>query len=70
MREDASLFRYELAVVAILKNEAPYVREWVEYHLVAGVDHFYLYDNDSEDNLAEVLKPLIVKRLSPATAAE
>lgn len=59
MTEDASLFRYELAVVAILKNEAPYIREWIEYHLMAGVDHFYLYDNDSEDNLVEVLKPFI-----------
>lgn len=59
MREDAALFRYELAIVAILKNEAPYIREWLEYHLMAGVEHFYLYDNDSEDNLTEVLKPFI-----------
>ena len=59
MREDAALFRYELAVVAILKNEAPYIREWIEYHLLAGVDHFYLYDNDSEDDLRGALKRFI-----------
>ena len=59
MKEDISLFKYELAIVAILKNEAPYIKEWIDYHLLAGVEHFYLYDNDSEDNLREVLQPYI-----------
>ena len=59
MLEDAALFKYELAIVAILKNEAPYIKEWIDYHLLAGVDHFYLYDNESEDNLKEILQPYI-----------
>ena len=53
------LFLHDLAVVAIIKNEAPYLREWLDYHLLAGVDHFYLYDNDSTDNQAEVAKPYV-----------
>ncbi len=56
---DKNLFVYDLAVTAILKNEAPYVKEWVDYHLLAGVDHFFLYDNESPDNLKEVLQPYI-----------
>ena len=56
---DKNLFLYDLAVVAILKNEAPYLREWLDYHLLAGVEHFYLYDNDSTDNQAEVAAPYI-----------
>lgn len=56
---DKNLFVYDLAAVAILKNEAPYVKEWIDYHLLAGVDHFFLYDNDSPDNLKEVLQPYI-----------
>ena len=56
---DKNLFPYDLAVVAILKNEAPYLKEWLDYHLLAGVDHFYLYDNDSPDNQAEVAEPYI-----------
>lgn len=60
---DKNLFKYELAIVAILKNEAPYIKEWIDYHLLAGVDHFYLYDNDSEDNLKEVLQPYIDKKI-------
>ena len=59
MIEDSTLFKYELAIVAILKNEAPYMKEWIDYHLIAGVEHFYLYDNESNDNLKEVLKPYI-----------
>lgn len=56
---DKNLFLYDLAVVAILKNEGHYLQEWLDYHLLAGVDHFYLYDNDSIDNQAEVVKPYV-----------
>ncbi|MBQ7454543.1 MAG: glycosyltransferase family 92 protein [Selenomonadaceae bacterium] len=54
---DKNLFPYDLAVVAIFKDEAPYLKEWLDYHLLAGVDHFYLYNNDSSDNFSEVLAP-------------
>ena len=56
---DKDLFIHDLAVVAILKCEAPYLKEWLDYHLAAGVDHFYIYDNDSPDNQAEVAKPYV-----------
>ena len=59
MNEDTALFKYELAIVAILKNEAPYIKEWIDYHLLAGVEHFYLYDNESTDNVKEILQPYI-----------
>lgn len=59
MAVDKNLFLYDLAVVAIMKNEGPYAKEWIDYHLLAGVDHFYLYDNDSPDNLKDVLQPYI-----------
>ena len=56
---DKNLFLHDLAVVAILKNEGPYLKEWLDYHLLAGVDHFYLYDNESPDNQAEVVRPYV-----------
>ena len=60
---DKNLFLHDLAVVAILKNEAPYLKELLDYHLLAGVNHFYLYDNESPDNQAEVAKPYVAAGL-------
>ena len=48
-----------LAIVAILKNEGPYVLEWVEYHRSIGFQKFFLYNNDSTDNVKELLAPYI-----------
>ena len=59
MAVDKNLFLHDLAIVAIMKCEAPYLKEWLDYHLLAGVDHFYLYDNESPDNQAEVAKPYV-----------
>jgi hypothetical protein len=42
-----------------MKNEGPYLREWIEYHKLVGVEKFYLYDNESTDNTKEVLTPYI-----------
>lgn len=54
-----AVFEYEMAVVAILKNEGNYIKEWLDYHMSAGVTKFYLYDNESKDNLKNVLQPYI-----------
>ena len=56
---DKNLFLYDLAVVAIMKDEEPYVKEWLDYHLLAGVDHFYIYDNDSTPEFKKILQPYI-----------
>jgi hypothetical protein len=44
-----------LSVCAIYRDEADYLREWVEFHLLVGAERFFLYDNLSEDNHREVL---------------
>ncbi|MEE3456611.1 MAG: glycosyltransferase family 92 protein [Lachnospiraceae bacterium] len=46
-----------LAVVVIVKNEELYIREWIEYHRLAGISHIYLYDNGSTDKTAEYVRP-------------
>ena len=56
---EKNLFLHELSVVAIIKDEAHYLKEWLDYHLAAGVDHFFLYDNGSTDETREILKPYI-----------
>ena len=54
---------YDLSIVAIMKNEKPYLKEWIEYHRLVGVEHFYLCDNDSTDGSKEYLTPYIKKGL-------
>ena len=47
-----------LSIVAIYKNE-PDIIEWIEYHKLAGVERFYLYDNASTDDSKKLLQPYI-----------
>ncbi len=48
-----------LGAVIIIKNEAPYIKEWVDFHMAVGFEHFFIYDNESTDNTREILKPYI-----------
>lgn len=41
---------YYLSIISIFKNEGHCINEWIEHHLLEGVDHFYLLDNGSNDN--------------------
>ena len=59
--------KYYVSFCSIFKNEAPYMKEWIEYHLLVGVDHFYLYNNNSTDNYLEVLQPYIDKGIVTLT---
>jgi hypothetical protein len=43
----------------MFKNEALYLPEWIEFHLIVGVDIFFLVDNGSRDNFCAVLAPYI-----------
>ncbi len=43
-----------------MKNEGPYLLEWVAYHLSVGVDHFLIYTNDCEDGTTAMLDRLAV----------
>lgn len=55
------VFRHKLALVAIVKDEGLYIKEWLDYHLAVGVTKFYVYDNGSTDDTTEVLRPYIEK---------
>jgi len=46
---------HTICITAILKGEDPFVEEWIAYHRLLGVDHFYLYDNDPRQPLRDIL---------------
>ncbi|MGC5195689.1 glycosyltransferase family 2 protein [Aphanothece microscopica] len=41
-----------------MKNEKPYIAEWIAYHRAVGFDRIHIYDNDSTDNSGEYLNAL------------
>jgi hypothetical protein len=51
--------RSYLCVCAIYLNEAPYLREWIEFHRLVGVERFFLYDNGSTDDHRKALAPYL-----------
>lgn len=55
--------KYDVSICAIFKNEAPYLKEWIEFNHLIGIDHFYLYDNNSDDDYMRILKPYVERGL-------
>ena len=52
MKEEKEYF---LCIVAIFKNEALILEEWLNHYINQGVEHFYLIDNGSTDNYKNIL---------------
>ena len=51
--------KYCLTIVVLAKNESAYISEWLAFHKLQGVEKVFLYDNESTDNMREVLQPYI-----------
>lgn len=51
--------KYKLTSMCGIQNEARYVPEWIEFHLMQGFEHFFIYDNNSKDFLYERIEPYI-----------
>jgi len=50
-----------LSLCLICKDENDYLAEWLDYHILAGVDRFYIYDNDSRVSLRQTLSDYMDK---------
>ena len=48
-----------LSLCLTCKDENDYLPEWLDYHILMGVDRFYIYDNESQISLRESLKEYI-----------
>lgn len=49
----------KLTCIYWIRDEARYLPEYLEFHLLQGVDHFILYQDGDTDRTPEVLKPYI-----------
>ncbi len=45
-------------IVGCMKDEAPYILEWIAYHRAIGVDNFLIYTNGCSDGTPEILERL------------
>ena len=50
------VYKYKLSVCLCIKNEAKHIIDFIEHYIIQGVEHFYIIDNNSDDNLKEILE--------------
>ncbi|QCO56876.1 glycosyltransferase family 2 protein (plasmid) [Pseudorhodobacter turbinis] len=60
------------AIVTTMKNEGPFILEWLAYHRAIGVDDFLIYTNDCTDGTDTMLdllqaKGIVQHRINPFT---
>ncbi|XP_026422145.1 glycosyltransferase family 92 protein RCOM_0530710-like [Papaver somniferum] len=50
--------KYELCVCTMVRNQASSMREWIKYHSWLGVERWFIYDNNSDDGIEELIDEL------------
>ena len=48
-----------LSLATMIKNQRQWLREWLEFNLMMGIEHIIIYDNVSTDQPLEILQPYI-----------
>lgn len=54
---------YDALLVGIMKNEGPYILEWVAHHLAVGFENILIFSNDCDDQTDRILDRLDEMRL-------
>lgn len=50
--------KHPVLIVSSLRNEAPYLLEWIAHYIQAGASHFLLFSNDCDDGTDAMLDAL------------
>ncbi|PON95262.1 Glycosyltransferase [Trema orientale] len=50
---------HEMCVCTMVRNQARFLKEWVMYHAQIGVQRWFIYDNNSNDELDPVVESLL-----------
>lgn len=51
--------RHQMCICTMLRDQARFLREWVIYHARIGVEHWFIYDNNSADDIKTVVQSLL-----------
>ncbi|ERN18349.1 glycosyltransferase family 92 protein RCOM_0530710 [Amborella trichopoda] len=57
-RREKPTYKHTMCVCTMLWNQAQFLKEWIMYHAELGVSRWFIYDNNSDDGIEEVLGPL------------
>ncbi|CAN4116253.1 unnamed protein product [Withania somnifera] len=57
-RKNVENGKYDLCVCTMVWNQASALREWITYHSWLGVERWFIYDNNSDDNIKDVIEEL------------
>ena len=57
----------KLSLMTMFHDESRYLREFIEFHLIQGVEKFYLYNRRSTDKWQDVLAPYIASGVVDVT---
>ena len=59
LRETAEAkFKYYCSLCLITRDENEYLEEWLRWHILQGVEHFYIYDHGSKQPVREQVEGL------------
>jgi hypothetical protein len=53
------MYKYNLSVGAMFKNESHSIKEWITHYLHHGVEHFYLINDNSNDNSVDIIQEYV-----------
>jgi Glycosyltransferase family 92 len=53
-----------LTAMIRVKDEARFLPEWLAHHVNLGVEHVYVYDNNSSDDIEKVIAPFVRRGLA------
>lgn len=56
---DQSVFPYEVSIGTMFAHADPSLLEWLEYHLLLGVQHFWLYEYHTHYDPASSSRPML-----------
>ncbi|KAL5717797.1 hypothetical protein ACHQM5_010762 [Ranunculus cassubicifolius] len=51
--------KHEMCVCTMVRNQARFMKEWIMYHARIGVQSWFIYDNNSDDAIEDVIETLI-----------
>lgn len=64
MSAQSSGVPHEICACTMISNGAKFLSEWVYYHTHLGVSKFFLYDNNSEDDLDSTIASLTTRNFN------